>query len=70
MTLRVEDVQPSLSPLPPRMPEYRRVVCGCGCRCWFYARRAKGRPPKFINAEHYRRELNRSRRQARAMERP
>jgi hypothetical protein len=56
VSLIVEDVQPSLFPLPPRMPEYRRVSCGCGCGCWFYARRAKGRPPKYVNEEHARRE--------------
>lgn len=62
----VETVQPSLSPLPPAFPAYRRVICGCGCGLYFYARRAKGRPPKFINREHYRQELNRRRREERA----
>ena len=61
----LEDVQPSLFPLPSRFPDYRRVSCACGCGLWFYARRSPGRPPGFVNEEHYRRELNRRRREAR-----
>jgi hypothetical protein len=45
------------------MPEYRRVTCRCGCGLWFYARRAKGRPPAYVNAEHYNRERNARRRE-------
>ena len=63
MSLMVETVQPSLFPLPPRFPEYRRVVCGCGCGLWFYARRAKGRPPKYVDQSLYHRERNARRRE-------
>lgn len=59
-------VQPSLFPLPIRFPAMRRVSCGCGCGLWFYALRAPGRPPAFVNLDHYRRELNRRRREQRA----
>jgi hypothetical protein len=34
------------------MPDYRRVVCNCGCGCWFYAARTPGRPPAYVNREH------------------
>lgn len=67
MNLRVSDVQPSLFPLPSRFPAYRRVSCRCGCGLWFYAIRAKGRPPSFIDLEHYRKSRNERRRQDAAL---
>ena len=61
MSLRVEE-QPSLFPLPSRFPAMRRVSCACGCGCWFYAVRARGRPPQFVNLDHYRFSRNARRR--------
>ena len=62
MSLLVREVQPSLFPLPSRFPALRRVSCRCGCGLWFYAVRAKGRPPAYVSAEHYRRAYNARRR--------
>ena len=38
---------------------FRRVYCGCGCGTWFYAERRNGRPPAYLNDDHYRIERNR-----------
>ncbi len=58
MSWRRTEPEPSLFPLPPRMPEYRRVNCACGCGLWFYAARLPGRPPAYVSREHTQRARN------------
>lgn len=52
MSWHREEVQVSLFPLPPRMPDYRRIQCRCGCGLWWYSARTPGRPPAYVNREH------------------
>jgi hypothetical protein len=61
---RLQDV-PSIEPRQPAssgiygsvnakgLPDYRRVVCDCGCGRWTYQRR-KGRPLRFLTRDCWR----------------
>jgi hypothetical protein len=45
-------VQETFPEIPPPAPSMRRLACLCGCGCWFYGPRARGRPVAYVNRDH------------------